>query len=52
MEREEGPRLCSCHSRSSDATSKGARNKLIIACLVALVFMIAEVVGTSVRVDI
>eukprot|EP00731_Ephydatia_muelleri_P013406 Em0007g716a len=45
MECEEGPRLCSCHSRSSDATSKGARNKLIVACLVALVFMIAEVVG-------
>ncbi|KAL5509423.1 hypothetical protein EMCRGX_G004796 [Ephydatia muelleri] len=45
MKCEEGPRLCSCHSRSSDATSKGARNKLIVACLVALVFMIAEIVG-------
>ena len=45
MKHEEGPRVCPCHARSSGTTSTSARNKLIIACLVALVFMIAEVVG-------
>ena len=38
---------CDCHVKDSpsDATSRNAQNKLWIACGIALVFMIAEVVG-------
>jgi hypothetical protein len=32
-----------------DVTSKKARNKLIIACILALLFMIGEIVGECLR---
>ena len=36
---------CGCHVHVPDVTSKKARNKLIIACILALLFMIGEIVG-------
>ena len=36
---------CGCHVKIKDSTSKKARTKLIIACIVALLFMCGEVVG-------
>ncbi|CAI7999525.1 Zinc transporter 2 [Geodia barretti] len=36
---------CGCHVKVPDVTSKKARNKLIIACILALLFMIGEIVG-------
>ena len=36
---------CACHVKQPDKTSTKARNKLIIACILALFFMIGEVVG-------
>ena len=39
------PIRCSCHVKIKDSTSKKARTKLIIACIVALLFMCGEVVG-------
>ena len=36
---------CGCHVKIKDSTSKKARMKLIIACIVALLFMCGEVVG-------
>ena len=36
---------CACHVRVADKTSRKARLKLIIACFIALVFMLGEVAG-------
>ena len=36
---------CECHVKPKDPTSRKARIKLIIACVIALLFMIGEVVG-------
>ena len=36
---------CECHEKVTDNTTQKAKIKLIIACLVALVFMVGEVVG-------
>ena len=36
---------CECHEKVTDNTTRKAKIKLIIACLVALVFMVGEVVG-------
>ena len=40
---------CGCHEKVPDVTSKKARNKLIIACILALFFMIGEIVGECLR---
>ena len=39
---------CECHVEQKDPTSRKARIKLIIACIIALLFMIGEVVGMRV----
>ena len=39
------PVRCACHVRQPNKTSTKARNKLIIACILALFFMIGEVIG-------
>ena len=39
---------CGCHVKIVDKTARKAKIKLILACIVALVFMIGEVVGRSV----
>lgn len=36
---------CKCHVKIKDNTSRKARIKLIVACIIALAFMIGEVVG-------
>lgn len=36
---------CGCHVTVEDKTPTKARNKLILACLIALFFMIGEVIG-------
>ena len=36
---------CKCHVKIKDDTSRKARIKLIVACIIALAFMIGEVVG-------
>ena len=36
---------CACHVRVADKTSRKVRLKLIIACFIALVFMLGEVAG-------
>ena len=36
---------CECHVKQKNPTSRKARIKLIIACVIALLFMIGEVVG-------
>ena len=36
---------CACHVKQPDTTSRKARNKLLLACVLALLFMIGEVVG-------
>ena len=36
---------CGCHEKVTDNTTRKAKIKLVIACLVALVFMLGEVVG-------
>ena len=40
---------CECHSKEEENTSKKARNKLILASLIALFFMIGELVGKEGR---
>ena len=37
--------LCQCHVVEKKATSKTARNKLLFACVIALVFTVGEAVG-------
>ena len=41
----DGSIRCGCHVKQEDPTSRKARIKLIIACVIALLFMIGEVVG-------
>ena len=41
----DGSIRCGCHVKQKDPTSRKARIKLIIACVIALLFMIGEVVG-------
>ena len=36
---------CECHEKVTDNTTRKAKIKLVIACLVALVFMLGEVAG-------
>ena len=36
---------CGCHVKQKDPTTRKAQIKLIIACVIALLFMIGEVVG-------
>ena len=36
---------CACHVKVKDSTSRKARIKLVAACVIALAFMIGEVVG-------
>lgn len=36
---------CECHTKEEEITSKKARNKLILASLIALAFMIGELIG-------
>jgi len=36
---------CECHVKVVDDTTRKAKMKLVIACLVALLFMIGEVIG-------
>ena len=38
-------KLCECHVTLPSPAPKKARNKLVLACLIALVFMTAEVIG-------
>lgn len=38
---------CGCHAKVKDNTSRKARIKLIAACIIALAFMIGEVVGMT-----
>ena len=42
---DDEPVRCACHVRQPNKTSTKARNKLIVACILALLFMIGEVVG-------
>ena len=47
--RERGKARCFCHEEKHEkGGSKKARNKLIIACLIALTFTLAEVAGEEV----
>ena len=46
--RERGTSRCFCHEEKHEKGSKKARNKLIIACLIALTFTLAEVAGVEV----
>lgn len=46
--RERGTARCFCHAEKHEKGSKKARNKLIIACLIALTFTLAEVAGEEV----
>ena len=39
------PVRCDCHE-TPKPTDKGSRNRLIVACIVVLLFMIGEVIGT------
>ena len=36
---------CECHEKITDNTTRKAKIKLVIACLVALIFMLGEVAG-------
>ena len=36
---------CNCHVKVTDNTTRKAKIRLITACLIALVFMIGEVIG-------
>ena len=36
---------CGCHEKVTDNTTRKAKIKLVIACLVALLFMLGEVAG-------
>ena len=38
---------CGCHAKVKDNTSRKARIKLVTACIIALAFMIGEVVGMT-----
>ena len=42
------PNHCACHVKQPDTTSTKARNKLIIACILALIFMIGEIAGKKI----
>lgn len=46
---DDEPIRCACHVRQPNKTSTKARNKLIVACMLALLFMIGEVVGKGGR---
>lgn len=45
MEHRGAHKLCECHVTLPSPAPKKARNKLVLACLIALVFMTAEVIG-------
>ncbi len=36
---------CGCHDQVAEKTSRKARTKLVIACIIALVFVVGEVIG-------
>ena len=38
---------CVCHPQPADTSRSRARNKLLVACVVALVFMVGEVLGEA-----
>lgn len=39
------PIRCGCHDEDAEKTSKKARTRLVIACIIALIFVIGEVIG-------
>lgn len=36
---------CACHEKAVDKTSRKARIKLVLACIIALVFVVGEIAG-------
>ena len=42
---------CACHVKVKDSTSRKARIKLVAACVIALAFMIGEVVGMFLKLN-